>query len=83
MIIKLIVNNKVHLISEKMANGVISIAKDKYLAQNVNAIVAIKKDDMVVLKKDVYEDTAAFEKEIHNWEHGGYTCCYVKAKGGN
>lgn len=76
--VKLIVGSKIYQLSEKMANATLSLAKDKYLTQNVNAIYAVKKDNMVVLLKDVFSDTDAFEKAVTNWKQGGYTCYYTK-----
>lgn len=76
--VKLIVGNKVYMVSEKMADATISLAINKYLGQNINAIVALKKGDMVVLKKDVYDDTESLDKAIKEWEHGGYECYHSK-----
>lgn len=78
MIVKLVVSNKVHQVSEKMADAAIALSKNKYSAQNVNAIVAVRKGDMIVLQKDVYRDTEAFDKAVKDWEHGGYKCYYTK-----
>lgn len=78
MLVKLIVGDKTYQVTDKMANATITLAKEKYLTQNVNAIVAIKKGDMVVLQDDVYEDTVAFEQAINNWKHSGYKCYYTK-----
>lgn len=80
-IIKMIVGKKVWQISRKMVKAVISMAKQKYSEMNVNAIMAVEKDNIVSLQKDVYEDTDAFVKAVANWERGGYKCYYTTKKG--
>lgn len=80
--VNLIVGNKAYIISEKMSNAAISLALNNYKSQNINAIVALKKDNdnMVVLKKDVYDDEESLDKAVKEWEHGGYKCYYNKVK---
>ena len=78
--VNLIVGNKAYIISEKMSNATISLALNNYSRQNINAIVALKKDNMVVLKKHVYDDEESLDKAVKEWEHGGYECYYNKAK---
>ena len=78
--VKMIVGNKTYITSEKMADETISLALNRYSCQNINAIVALKKDDMVVLRKDVYDDEESLDKAIKEWEHGGYECYYNKVK---
>lgn len=79
--VKVIIGEKVWLMPRKMANATIQIAKQKYIKENVNAIVAIEKADMVIMRKDVFDNTDSFVKEITSWEHGGYKCYYVTKKG--
>ena len=80
-IVKVIIDKKVWEITRKMANGIINMAKKKYSEQNVNAIVAVEKDGMISLQKDVFDKTDAFVKAVANWEHGGYKCYYNTKKG--
>lgn len=73
----MVVGDKVWLVSRKMVNATIEIAKKKYEKENVNAIVAVEKNGIISLQKDVFKDTAAFVKAIQNWERGGFKCYYV------
>lgn len=77
---KLIVDKKCYAVSEKMAMATIKLAKEKYKKENINAIVAVQKDDMIVMQKDVFDKTDAFVKAVANWERGGYKCYYTTKK---
>ena len=79
-IVKMVIGNKVWEVTNKMANSVIELAKQKYAKENVNAIVAVEKDNTVSLQKDVFEDTDAFVKAVANWERCGYKCYYNTKK---
>ena len=76
----MVIGNKVWEVTNKMASSVIELAKQKYAKENVNAIVAVEKDNTVSLQKDVFEDTDAFVKAITNWQSGGYKCYYNTKK---
>ena len=78
--VTLIVGNKVWKVSNKLVQATIEMAKQKYSKENVNAIVAVEKDGMVTLQKDVFDNTDAFVKAVANWEHGGYKCHYTTKK---
>lgn len=73
--VSMVVDKKVWRVSYKMALGTINLAKEKYQGQN--AIVAVEKDDTVVLQKDVYDSTNELIKAIEGWTKGGYKCYYV------
>ena len=79
-IVKMVIGNKVWEVTNKMASSVIELAKQKYAKENVNAIVAVEKDNTVSLQKDVFEDTDAFVKAVESWERGGYKCYYNTKK---
>ena len=79
-VVRVIIDKKVWEVSRKMANATIEIAKQKYMKENVNAIVAVEKDGMVTLQKDGFDNTDAFVKAVANWEHGGYKCHYTTKK---
>lgn len=79
-IINLIVGNKVYRTTRKMAMGVIDLAKEKFKDEGVNALVAVEKDDMINLRKDVFEDSQQLEKEIVTWIMAGYECHYYMNK---
>lgn len=81
-LVKLVIVDKVYELTQNMAMATLNIAKDKYEKENVNAIVGVQKGDVLSLMRDVFDTTDALEKAVTNWEHGGYTCYYVKAKGG-
>lgn len=77
-LVKMIIGSKVWVVTRKMANTTINIAKQKYEKENVKAIVGVEKDNIISLQKDVYESTEAFEKAIYGWIHGGYKCYHTK-----
>ena len=77
----MVVGEKVWECTNKMAQATIEIAKKKYKGLNVNAIVAIKKGDMIILRKDVFDNTEALIEEVTKWTHGGYKCYYTTKKG--
>lgn len=79
--VKLIVGEKLWMVQRRMANSIIDMAKKNYKGMNVNAIVAVEKDNIITLQRDVYNETDAFVKAIKGWTKGGYECYYV-SKGG-
>ena len=81
-LVRLIIEDKVYELTENMAMATVNIAKDKYMKEGINAIVGVRKDNIISMMRDVFDTTAALEEAVTNWEHGGYTCYYVKAKGG-
>ena len=80
-IVKVVIDKKVWEVTRKMANGIISMAKKKYSEENVNAVVAVEKGNIISLQKDVFDKTDAFVKAVANWERGGYKCYYTTKKG--
>ena len=80
-IVRVIIDKKVWEVSRKMANATIEIAKQKYMKENVNAIVAVEKDGTIAMQKDVFDKTDAFVKAIQNWERSGYKCYFTTKKG--
>ena len=79
--IKLIIGEKVWEVSSKMAKVIVGIAKENYMKENVNAIVAVETDGIITMQKDVFDNTDAFVKAVTNWERGGYKCHYISKKG--
>lgn len=79
-VVKLIIGRKVWEVTRKMANATIALAKQKYMKENVNAIVAVEKDKVISLQKDVYEDGNDFRKAIEDWNKGGYICYHTTLK---
>ena len=80
-IVTLIIGDKAHQCSRKMALSAIELAKDKFKKENMNAIVAVEKREMISLMKDVFETTEKLLEEVDSWERGGYKCHYVQVKG--
>lgn len=80
-LVKMVVGDKVWVVTRKMALTTINLAKEKYKKENVNAIVAVESNGVIALQKDVFEDTDAFVKAITNWERGGYKCYFISKKG--
>lgn len=76
----LVIDKKVWNVSKKMILSTIEVAKNKYRKENVNAIVAVEKDGMFTLQKDVFDNTDAFVEAVANWERGGYKCYYTTKK---
>ena len=79
--IKLIIGEKVWEVSSKMAKVIVGIAKENYIKENVNAIVAVEKEGTIAMQKDVFDKTDAFVKAIQNWERSGYKCYFTTKKG--
>ena len=42
--------------------------------------MAVEKDGMFTLQKDVFDNTDAFVEAVANWERGGYKCYYTTKK---
>lgn len=80
-VVRVIIDKKVWEVSRKMANATIEIAKQKYMKENVNAIVAVEKDGTIAMQKDVFDKTDAFVEAIQNWERSGYKCYFTTKKG--
>ena len=79
-IVKVVIGSKVWQMTRKMATATLSVAEAKYNQENVNAIYAVEKGDIISLQKDVFDDTEAFEKAVTNWQSGGYKCYYTTKK---
>lgn len=78
MLIKLVVGNKVHIVSKKMAHATLALAINKYKSTKQNAIVGVQKGDMLVLLKDTFPTIAELYKAVSDWEDGGYKCYHTK-----
>lgn len=76
-VIKLLVGRKVYTVTRKMAMATISLAKDKYKKEGLTAIVAVEKDGLISLQKEIYKDNDKFEKGLNNWSKGGYKCYFT------
>ena len=83
-LVNMVVGDKLYECSRKMAMATIELAKQKYKKENVNAIVAVEKDGMITLLKDVHEETDSLIEEVTKWTKGKYKVHYVttKQKGG-
>lgn len=79
-ILNVVLGKKVWQVSRKMADAMLSMAKQKYEKENANAIFAVEKGNVISLQKDVFDNTEAFVKAVSNWERGGYKCYYTTKK---
>ena len=79
-LVRLIIGPKVYETTMKMALASINMASEKYTEENKNAIIALEKDGMIVLRKDIYTSKEQLLDEVSKWEKGNYKCHYVLAK---
>lgn len=79
-IVNVIIGDKGWQMTLKKAQCIINLAREKYEKENMNAIVAVQKDDVVSLMKDTFTGQDKFIKEILRWEKGGYKCFYTTTK---
>ena len=79
--VTLIVGSKAYNCTRKMALATIELAKQKYLKEDVNAIVAVEKDGIISLQKDVYTNRFEMVNEVSVWNKGGYQVHYTVKKG--
>lgn len=79
-IVKVVIGNKVWEMTRKMAIATLSVAESKYNQDNANAIYAVEKDGIISLQKDVFDNTESLEREVTNWQKGGYKCYYTTKK---
>ena len=79
-VVNVVIGDRGWQMSLKMAQTIIKVGREQYEKQNVNAIVAVQKDNVISLMKDTFEDTSKFISEIVRWEKGGYKCFYTTKK---
>ena len=79
-LITMIVGSKAYGVTKKMANTTLELAEKKFKEENANAIFGVLKNDILVLRRDIFKDTVTLDKEVENWTSGGYECYYTKAK---
>ena len=79
-LVRLIIGPKVYQTTRKMAFAPISMAREKFTKENKNVIIALEKDDMIVLRKDFFASKEKLLDEVSNWKKGGYKCHYVLSK---
>jgi len=58
----------------------IQIAKDKYKAERVNAIVALEKGNTIEMRKDVFTDRIKMLSEKNKWKRKGFKVHFVEVK---
>ena len=69
-----IIGEKVWGMPHKMVMATLSVAKQKMKKDNVNVIYAVSKEDTYIMRKDVFDNSDAFEKAIKDWETKGFKC---------
>lgn len=72
------VNNHTYSMGIVAYQATLQIAKDKFLADKVNAIYAIVKDNIVQMDKQVFESTGELYKAKSKYEADGFTVEYVE-----
>lgn len=80
-LVTLVVGSKAYNCTRKMAKATIELAKQNYEKQNVNAIVAVEKDGIISLQKDVYDSAEEMLDAVVTWTKGKYSVYYVTKKG--
>ena len=80
-IVTMIIGSKAYNCTKRMAIATIELAKQKYEKEDVNAIVAVEKDGIVSLQKDVYTNNFEMINQIAMWSRGGYIVHYTSKKG--
>lgn len=80
-LVTVVIGNKAYQMTKKMAKGIIEMAKQKYKTENVNAIVAVEKDGIISMQKDVYNSTDEMLEAVVKWTNGKYNTYYVTKKG--
>ena len=75
-ILTVVIGTKAYNMTRKMALSVIDLAKQKYEKENVNAIVAVEKDGIIAMQKDVHKEDTMIDA-VANWTKGGYKVYYT------
>ena len=70
------VNGNVYELSDTMKKAVIKMAQDKFKGQN--AIVAVEKDGVVEMKRDVFVNNQNFNRKIMEYNKAGFLVHYTR-----
>lgn len=73
----LVIGNKAYQASQKYINGVIELGVKKNEKQNV--IIALQKDGIVMLKKDVFKKKETLMEAVAKYIQEGYKVTYTKS----
>ena len=79
-LVNMVVGEKLWRCTRRMAMETINLAKQKYKKENVNAIVAVEKNGLIALRKDICKDEDDLIEEVTNWKKGGYKVYYTISK---
>lgn len=63
----IIVNNKAHQIDIKVLKKILQLGKEKCEKSKLNAIYAVRKNNLVELRNDVFADKNIMDKEIKKY----------------
>lgn len=73
----LVIGDKAYQASQKYINGVIELGVKKNEKQNV--IIALQKDGIVMLKKDVFKKKETLMEAVAKYIQEGYKVTYTKS----
>ena len=73
----LVIGDKAYQASQKYINGVIELGVKKNEKQNV--IIALQKDGIVMLRKDIFKEKETLMQAVGNYIKDGYKVTYTQA----
>ena len=76
-LLALVIEKKAYEVSQKYVDAVIEIGVKKHAKQN--AIIALQKNNVVMLRKDIYDKPEDMQKVIDSWRKDGYKVIYTTA----
>lgn len=76
-IVTVVIGDKGYVMTRKMASMIVDMAKQKYEKENVSAIVAVEKDGIISMQKDVHRGDTLVDA-VAKWANGGYKVHYIK-----
>lgn len=76
--VKLIIGEKVRTVPQSVVDVLIEVAKEKYINERKNAIVAIEKDNVVDMRKDEFKYMNDINAAIKSHEALGFKVHYAK-----
>lgn len=77
-IVTVLIDDKVHQMTDKVAKVLIKMAKEKYRKEMRNAIVAVEKDGKIEMRRDVFGTFKDLQKQAQELKANGFKAHYVK-----
>jgi len=75
--LKVVIGNKASMVSENYVMSMLKVAMDAMVERNVNAIVAVTKDDYFEFKKDTFDSYVEMITEVNRYRELGFKVEYV------